>query len=153
MAENTITIDASPEEVFDVLLHARSYGDWVMGCKDVRDVDAHWPQPGSRLHHTVGMGPLNLQDTTGIVSVDRPRRLVLEARARPAGIAHVSFTLEPSGPGTKVAMIEHPVRGPARRLNNPVLDAMVRSRNAETLRRLKRLVEKEGLTRPPLTWP
>lgn len=142
MPENATTIDASPEDVFDVLLDAHSYDHWVVGCKDIRTVDAGWPQPGSRLHHTVGIGPLDVQDTTAIVSVDRPRRLVLEARARPAGVAHVSFTLEPAGPTTKVTMVEHAVRGPARRVSNPMFDAMVKSRNAETLRRLKELVER-----------
>lgn len=142
MSENTTTIDASPDDVFAVLLDAESYDHWVVGCKDIRTVDSGWPEPGSRLHHTVGVGPLDVEDTTAIVSVDPPRRLVLEARARPAGVAHVSFTLEPDGDATKVTMKERAVRGPARRMSNPMLDAMVRSRNAETLRRLKELVEK-----------
>lgn len=142
MAENSEIIDATPEDVFDVLLDAHSYEDWVVGCQDIRAVDRSWPEPGSRFHHRVGVGPVNTEDTTAIVSVDKPRELVLEARARPAGVARVRFTVDPTEDGTKVTMVEHPVDGPAETLDNPVFDEAIEGRNIETLRRLKELVEK-----------
>ena len=141
MAETEHTIDGSPEEVFDVLLDARSYEHWVVGCKDIRAVDAAWPKPGSRFHHTVGMGPLDVEDTTMVVEVDRPRRLILEARARPAGVAKVVFMVEPEDGRSRVRIWERPIRGLARRLDNRLLDGAVDARNAETLRRLGKQVE------------
>lgn len=143
MAENSEIIDGTPEDVFGVLLDAYSYQDWVVGCQDIREVDRSWPEPGSRLHHRVGVGPVNTEDTTAIVSVDEPRELVLEARARPAGVARVVFTVDPAEDGTtKVTMVEHPVDGPAETFDNFVFDEAIEGRNVETLRRLKELVEK-----------
>lgn len=142
MAETSTIIEATPEEVFEVLLDAYSYEDWVVGCQDIRAVDRNWPDPGARFHHRVGVGPVNTEDTTAIVSVDAPRQLVLEARARPAGVARVSFTVDPAEEGTKVTIVEYPVDGPADAANNSVFDEMMRGRNIETLRRLKEVVEK-----------
>ena len=147
MAETEQTIDASPDDVFAVLLDAWGYEHWVVGCKDIRAVDDAWPEPGSRFHHTVGMGPLDVSDTTMVVEVERPRRLVLEARARPAGVAKVVFTVEPHEGGSRVHIWEKPIRGVARTIHNPVLDAAVDGRNAETLRRLKKRVEERKQAR------
>ena len=33
-------------QVFDVLRDGRSYGDWVVGTRTIRDVDAGWPAEG-----------------------------------------------------------------------------------------------------------
>ena len=142
MATNETTIAATPEQVFDILLDAGTYERWVMGCDDIRAVDPDWPQPGSKFHHTVGFGPLKVQDTTKVIELDAPHRLVLEARARPAGVAKVSFTVTPCDEGSKVEIEEYPTRGVAKTIDNPVLDGMIKARNVETLRRLEREVEK-----------
>ena len=145
MAENETTIAASPEAVFDVLLDAHSYQEWVVGCDDIRTVDPGWPEPGSRFHHTVGTGPLKTKDTTAVVSIDRPRRLELEARARPAGVATVIFEVEPAGDGGSTVRIkEWPTRGLAKTIDNPGLQMLIKARNVETLRRLKRVVEERA---------
>lgn len=141
MAENTTSIDATPEQVFDVLLDAWTYKDWVVGADDIRAVDPEWPAPGSFFHHTVGMGPAKVDDNTKIVSVDPPRRLVLEARARPAGVAHVEFLVEPSPDGgSTVTIEEHPIDGPSAALPDVLTNVGLKLRNAETLRRLRHVV-------------
>ena len=141
MAENSTTIDATPEQVFEVLLDAWTYKDWVVGADDIRAVDDAWPAPGSCFHHTVGVGPAKTDDRTKIVAVDPPHRLVLEARAGPAGVAHVEFVVGPDRDGTRVTIEEHPIDGPAERLPEAVSDVGLKLRNAETLRRLRNLVE------------
>ncbi|HEX4978963.1 MAG TPA: SRPBCC family protein [Acidimicrobiales bacterium] len=142
MAENTTTIDATPEQIFEVLLDAWTYKDWVVGADQIRAVDPDWPRAGSAFHHTVGVGPAKVDDLTKIVAVDAPRRLVLEARARPAGVAHVEFVVEPAQEGRSTVTIEeHPIDGPAAALPEPIVDAGLKLRNVETLRRLRRLVE------------
>ena len=148
MATNQTTIAAAPQQVFDVLLDAHSYEHWVMGCDDIRAVDGDWPKPGSTFHHTVGFGPLKVKDTTKVIELDPPHRLVLEARARPAGVARVIFTVTPADDGCTVEVEEYPVRGPAKTIDNPLLQAMVKARNVETLRRLAREVEKRAGVRP-----
>ena len=147
MSANETTIDATPQQVFEVLLDARSYEHWVVGCDDIRAVDGDWPQPGSTFHHTVGVGPFKVKDTTKVVELDAPKRLVLEARARPAGVARVVFTVAPDGGGSTVCMEEHPMRGLAKTIDNPVLDGLIKARNAETLRRLSRQVEERAGSR------
>ena len=141
MARNETTIDASPEQVFDVLMDTDCYGDWVVGSKEIRATDNDWPAVGSRFHHRVGVGPLTVDDHTQVEEIDPPRRLKLRARARPLGTAMVTLALRPAGDGTHVTMIE----GPADRLTalifNPLTHALTRRRNDESLRRLRRIAE------------
>jgi uncharacterized protein YndB with AHSA1/START domain len=145
MARNTAHIDAPPAAVFAVLADAHTYEHWVVGCKEIRDADDGWPAPGTMFHHRVGVGPLNTADYTQVISVDRPRCLVLRARARPLGTARVTFELAATGTGmgtgTDIVMLEGPLSDWTRRLWNPVLDKLTYLRNVETLRRLKKLVE------------
>lgn len=142
MSTTTSHVDAPPEQVFDVLDDAWTYEFWVVGCVDIRAVDPQWPAPGSAFHHSVGLGPLTLEDSTGVVERDRPRTLELRARARPAGTARVRFELTPQGSGTSVALEEVPIGGLPALLHNPLQDFLIHHRNVETLRRLKWLAER-----------
>jgi uncharacterized protein YndB with AHSA1/START domain len=142
VADNRVTIDASPDEVFAVLADPRAYEQWLVGCKRIRGVEGDWPDVGSRFHHRVGIGPLELDDNTKVLECSAPTRLVLEARARPLGVAEVVFSLSVADGGTAVDMHEKPMRGLAKSIDNPLLDATVSARNKESLRRLKRYVER-----------
>ena len=142
MATNSITIDAPVSRVFAVLADGRRYAEWVVGAKRVRSVDEAWPAPGSKFHHTIGFGPFEIDDNSEVLAVDPDRCITLRVRARPAGEAHVTLTLQAAG-GTRthVEMEEHPVKGLARIIANPLLDTLLKARNAEALRRLKDRVE------------
>ena len=142
MSVTSTHTSASPEAVFDVLDDAKTYEFWVVGCADIRAVDDAWPSPGSAFHHSVGIGPFNVDDSTTIVSRDRPRSLELRARARPAGVARVRFDLRPQGSGTEITIEEAPIEGLPAKLHNPVQDHLIHTRNVETLRRLKWLAER-----------
>ena len=142
MATNSITIDAPAEQVFALLADGRRYAEWVVGAKRIRGVDESWPAPGSKFHHTVGVGPIELDDNSEVLDVETNRCIRLRVRARPAGQAEVTLTLAPvDGARTRVEMEEHPVSGVAKLLHNPLLDASLKGRNAEALRRLKDRVE------------
>jgi uncharacterized protein YndB with AHSA1/START domain len=147
VAENSTTIDATPEQVFAVLLDPWTYKDWVVGADDIRDVDNDWPAVGSRFHHTVGVGPAKTDDNTKVVAVDPPRRLVLEARARPAGVAHVEFVVEADHDGSRVTIEEYPIDGAAEKVPSALTDLGLKIRNVETLRRLRHLVEERARDR------
>jgi uncharacterized protein YndB with AHSA1/START domain len=144
MARNQSFIAAEPERVFAVLADADRYGDWVVGSKEIRDVEGPFPAPGSRFHHSVGVGPLVVRDHTEVLEVDAPRRLKLEAKARPLGCATVTLELAPQGGGTRVTMIEDPSGHTALLRFLPPVHLLARLRNAESLRRLKALVERSG---------
>jgi hypothetical protein len=133
-------VDASREDVFAVLEDGWRYAEWVVGAQRIRDVDATWPEPGSRFHHRIGIGPLAIDDSTVLEAIEVPRKVVLRARARPTGVARVTVELEPAGAGTEVVLTEEPVSGVAKRLHNPLQDALIHLRNKRSLDRLADLV-------------
>ena len=141
MATNHIQITVAPDEVFAALANAANYGDWVVGSDVIRDADPEWPKVGSRFHHRVGVGPLKLNDHTEVLEVDPPHRLIMHARARPLGTAEVSMRLTERDGGTFVTMTETAGNRLSRLMLNRLTDPLIRLRNAESLRRLKRIAE------------
>jgi uncharacterized protein YndB with AHSA1/START domain len=129
-------IDAPADEVWRALTTPETYPFWLVGCQAIRDVDEHWPQPGSAFHHRVGLaGPLTIADRTAVVEVLPGERLVLDARARPAGRARVTFTLDgQDGDRTRLVFDEVPV-GPLA-LAGPLLDPLTVQRNRRSLDQL-----------------
>jgi uncharacterized protein YndB with AHSA1/START domain len=141
MAANEQFISAPPERVFDVLADPDSYGYWVVGSKRIRDADAAFPAAGTRFHHAVGFGPIDVKDHTEVLESDPPRLLKLKAKARPLGTAHVTLTIAPEGEGSRVRMVEDPGDTLTAFVFNPLTHLLVRGRNEESLRRLARLAE------------
>lgn len=142
MASNRVHIHATPEEVFAVLADPERYPEWVVGADKIRDYDDEFPEIGSRFHHEVGPGPINIRDYSEVIEVDPPRRLVLKAKARPVGTATIELDLRESAGGTEVRMQERPGdRLTALFVDNPLADTALRVRNAEALARLKRIAE------------
>ena len=142
MARTTTQVAATPGRVFTVLADGWSYERWVVGCKQIRDVEERWPAPGATFHHSVGLGPITVHDTTTVIESEPGRRLVLRARARPTGVARVEIDLAEHAGGTEVTMVERPVSGPPALVHNPLQDWLIDRRNRESLRRLKRLAER-----------
>lgn len=136
------TVDAPAEAVWKVLCDGWSYATWVVGASRVRDVDNAWPAEGSQIHHSVGLWPGLINDSTEVLESEEPRRLVLRARAWPAGEAKVTLTIEPQG-GARctLAITEDATSGPATLVPQPVRQAMIRLRNVEALLRLALLAE------------
>lgn len=138
-------IEATPDQVWEVLADGWLYPLFVVGASRMRDVDDTWPAVGSLLHHSVGSWPLLLDDTTEVLTLEEGRHLRLEARGWPAGRAEVDFRLEADGGGTLVTIEEDATGGPALLVPKPLRDAQVHVRNLETLQRLAFVVE--GRTR------
>jgi uncharacterized protein YndB with AHSA1/START domain len=141
VGQTSLFLDVPPERVWAVLADAPAYGEWVVGSKEIRRWDPEFPAVGSAFHHTFLIGPVPVKDSTSVLEADPPRRLVLRARARPTGVAHIALDLVPERGGTRVDMAEWPVEGPPARLHNPVQDWLIDRRNDKALRRLKRLAE------------
>lgn len=141
MSTTRRSIAATPEQVWSVLADGWLYPLFVVGAARMREVDDTWPAVGSRLHHSVGSWPVLVDDTTEVLEVEEGRRLLLLARAWPAGQAHVEITLTPDAGGTEVTMVENATSGPGALVPKAVQDPQLHLRNVETLRRLAFLVE------------
>jgi len=143
VARNAAHINAPPERVFDVLADGRQYGDWVVGSRKVRETEPGFPAPGTKIHHQLGLFPLTLNDNTEVMESERPRLLVLQARGRPFFTARIRLELEPFVGGTQVTMVEEPGDRLTKLALGLVWDPAIRVRNAEALRRLKRIAERD----------
>lgn len=144
-------VDVPPERVFDVLLDPTAYVEWVVGARSLRAIDDDWPAPGSAFHHELARASGDVEDKTVLVSIDRPRSVVLKAYARPLGIADVSIHVAPDDGGCVVAIEEKLARESGRSGLNPLCRPLLHIRNVESLRRLERTVaERPFGPRPPV---
>lgn len=141
MSITTRTVEATPDKVWEVLSDGWLYGLWVVGATRMRAVDDHWPQPGAKLHHSAGVWPLVIDDTTEVLVVSPGSMLRLRARGWPAGEAEVEISLTPQGADTLVSLSEDAVSGPGRLVPSPVRQPMLHVRNVEALRRLAAIAE------------
>jgi hypothetical protein len=104
-------------------------------------VDDRWPEPGSRLHHSVGAWPALLDDITESLEWQPQRRAVFKARGWPLGSARVEMEVEPRGNGCLIRITENVQDGPGLLILKPIRDSMIHLRNIETLKRLRYLAE------------
>ncbi|MGW9627441.1 SRPBCC family protein [Microbacterium sp. NPDC055521] len=158
MARNVRVLHCTPEDVFESLGDGWLYPAWVVGASRMRAVDSTWPTPGSELHHSFGVWPLLINDKTIVEQHEPPRRMVLRARGWPMGEARVTIEVRAKGDGSLVRIQEEPIAGPGRFVPRPIMDALVRWRNAETLHRLAYLSEGRAAARtregsPEVTTP
>jgi hypothetical protein len=142
MTEVQASVRASADRVFAELADGWAYVGWVVGASHIRDVDANWPEAGSKIHHQVGVWPLVIADNTESLACEPGRRLLMRARGWPLGEATVEILLDSQSPElTEVTLREAPTAGPGQWLDNPVQRKILQSRNRETLRRLADRVE------------
>ncbi|MBL8928640.1 MAG: SDR family NAD(P)-dependent oxidoreductase [Kineosporiaceae bacterium] len=151
-------VDASAEAVWRVLADGWQYATWVVGASRMRAVDDTWPEPGSRLHHSVGLWPLVVDDVTEVLAAAACRELVLQARGWPLGEARVRITLTPGDPADgsptcTVTLSEDATTGPGRLVPRVVRQPVIRLRNVEALRRLALLAEGRRSTAAPSSAP
>ncbi len=142
MTEVQASVRASADRVFAELADGWAYVGWVVGASHIRDVDANWPEAGSKIHHQVGVWPLVIKDNTESLACEPGRRLLMRARGWPLGEATVEILLDERSPElTEVTLREAPTAGPGQWLDNPLQRQLLQARNRETLRRLTDRVE------------
>jgi len=132
------TFDISAGVLFHVIVDPETYPQWLVGTKNIREVSADWPQPGSYFKHTVGFGPIAIPDKTTARAVEAPRMLELLVRARPAIEAVVRFEITADGTGSKLRMTETPVG--IHKLISPLAQPLIRARNERSLKRLDEII-------------
>ena len=136
-------LNTTPQRVWDVLADGWLYPLWVVGASRMREVDSDWPTVGSRIHHSVGVWPLLIDDNTEITDAQPLRKLSLRAKAWPLlGEADVTLELSEQGAGTRVVMSEDAATGPGKLVPKPARAPGIIWRNTESLRRLAFLAER-----------
>lgn len=138
------TMKGSAADVWAVLADGWLYGLWVVGASRIRQVDESWPEPDSRIHHSVGSWPLLFNDKTIATKSEPEKELEMRARAWPGGEALVRVSIEPEGEGSIITMTEDASAGPMLMVPQPVRKQTFDWRNTESLLRLGFLVENKA---------
>jgi len=141
MAVVSRDLSVGPQAVFDVFDDGWLFPLWVVGTSHMRAVDENWPHKDAQLHHAFGAWPFVVRDSTVVLDYEPPKRLVVQARAWPAGQARIELDVEETSGGCRVTITEFPVSGVGKAVHNPVFDAALYRRNVETLARLAALAE------------
>lgn len=142
MREVTTIVASSPEEAFRLLEDPRSFERLVAGARKVRRFDARWPEEGTVIHHTVGIPPLLVRDTTEVQRIEQGRLLCMEARIWPLGTLLVEFEFSSDPAGCRLAVREAPRSGPIARPGvRRIAEAAVTLRNREICRRYRRIID------------
>ncbi|WP_332666535.1 SRPBCC family protein [Aeromicrobium sp.] len=141
MSVNRRVIAATPDDVWNVLSDGWLYPLWVVGATRMRDVDRDWPEVGSRIHHSVGVWPVLIDDHTEVLEAVPGRSITLRARAWPMGEAKVDIRLSDVGAQTEVVITEDAIAGPGVLVPEPLKGLTLSWRNTETLRRLAFVAE------------
>ncbi|MEU6620000.1 SRPBCC family protein [Streptomyces litmocidini] len=136
MAQWNRVLEATPEEVWEVLSDGERYARWVVGAHDSWERDDHWPAVDAELGYTLKLGAWTYHGRTISRRCEPIRRLELEAVTH-LGSARISFLVEPWGSHTLVLVDEHPLRGPAARWHNSGADLVLRWRHRHLLARLE----------------
>ena len=144
------TVKAPADVVWSVLADGWFYANWVVGASRIREVDPAWPAVGSRIHHSVGLWPLLIDDITEVLRCAQGRELLLKARAWPAGEAAVRIVLTPDrAQHSTVSIVEDATSGPGQLIPRAARQVVITPRNTETLKRLALIAE--GRYREQLT--
>lgn len=139
----TRTVEAGLDAVWGVLANGWAYPTWVVGASRVRAVDAGWPAQGAQIHHSFGVWPAVVDDTTEVLGGDTGHELVLKARGWPMGEAEVIIRLTAVEEHRCVVSIaEDAVSGPGLLLPAALRHPPIRRRNVESLKRLAYLAER-----------
>jgi uncharacterized protein YndB with AHSA1/START domain len=142
MSRNTRHVDVPPATVWEVLADGWLYAVWVVGASRMREVEDAWPSVGSRIHHSVGVWPLLIDDHTEVLEAVPASLLRLHVRGWPAGAGEVTIRLTASDAGTEISMDEDAVAGPGMLVPAPLRSGILHWRNDEALRRLGYVAER-----------
>lgn len=152
MTTTTQHIAVPPSAVFAAIGDPTTYPRWLVGAQRIRHVEQGWPREGTSFHHTVGVGPLHVEDQTTVVALDPPDLLELRAGVGLLGAAHVTFRLAGRDGGTDISIDEEPAEGVLRltwrALGKPLMALGLWTRNEVSLQQLRAHLEGAG-TPPP----
>jgi carbon monoxide dehydrogenase subunit G len=143
--ERDITIDASPEELWDVLMDPERLQDWVSIHQKLKDAPDAPLQEGDELTQCLRLAHKNFDVHWKVKQADAPRKAVWEGRGPVRSRASVSYELEPNGEGSTRFHYMNEFKSPGGPLGGIADRAFhgASEREADkTLANLKRLLER-----------
>lgn len=141
MAVRHRLIESPVEDVWAVLADGTRYGDWVVGTSESRPAEGVWPEVGSTITYTIRLGPWSTAGSTVVRRCERPGALELEVDSGRLGTVRIALKVRPWGENALVTIDEHPLRGPAGKVHNTAVDALIQLRHRSMLARLADTVE------------
>lgn len=140
-----IEIDASPEQVWEVVMDPERLGDWVTIHREVDRVSDRPLKNGSTLRQELCLRHVNFHVRWTVDEAKTNERAVWEGKGPARSKAHTLYRLEPNGNGGTKFAYENEFKAPLGPLGAAASRALVggvpqREANA-TLKNLKRLIE------------
>ncbi len=141
----SISIDAAPEEVYDLMLDPSRLHEWVTIHRKVNRADPGAPRKGFRMDQTLCLRHANFKVHWTLTEAERPRRATWEGRGPAGSYARTAYRLAPADGGATRFEYENEFKAPGGILGaaaSRVIVGGVPEREADrSLRRLKALLE------------
>jgi uncharacterized protein YndB with AHSA1/START domain len=141
--ERSIEIDASPEELYAVIMNPHCLEQWVTIHSSLEDAPSGGLTSGSRLTQRLELAGRCFTVHWTVVENDPARRVVWEGRGPLRSHAGVIYELEPLDGGTRFSYTNEFALpgGPLGRFAGPVVRRVTTGEVDRSLSRLKALVE------------
>lgn len=142
----TITIAASPAEVYSTVMDPRRLGDWVTIHKELVEAPPGELDTGDELVQRLKVAGQGFTVRWRVTRDDRPEHIEWRGSGPLGTDARVTYTLEPEGDGT-VFSYSNEFKlpgGAAGKLAGRAVRAAARRETKRTLDRLKALIEGDG---------
>lgn len=98
--QETVELDAPPEEVWELLMDPGRLGDWVGPHRKLEDVPELPLKTGDRFRQRLGFGPIAFWVTWEVVEAERPSRARWVGEGPKGTKAEAIYELSPSDSGT-----------------------------------------------------
>ena len=95
-----INIDATPEQVYDVMLDPSRLHEWVTIHRKVNRADSGEPHEGFKMDQTLCLRHANFKVHWTLTDAERPLRATWEGKGPAGSYARTSYKLTPNGDGT-----------------------------------------------------
>lgn len=141
----SVTISASPPQVFDIMTNTRLMKKWMLDLTSVKEINGNRSRPGHKSKLVFGTGDKALEVEETIVQIDKPKTLKLELFSRTMR-SKQSFQLE-SLPENKTrinARIQVALRPVIIGFFIFFLAPSIRKQQEGDLKRLKRIIEERN---------
>ena len=140
--ETEITINRSPQDVFEYIAHAECLPEYVSDFEKVTQASEGDPALGTRYRYTMKRGAEGTFEwtrfqPTSALAWEGPRVKAGPGSMEPAGW----WDFSPSGTGTRVKLVMAPKPGGLFKLLAPFMSAGMRRGNVAALERLKQRLE------------